>query len=100
MEFGDYKSANVRKYSTVCMQLNLHVHFQELMKVSESEKFVCDFCPAERTHLHPINDGLWAICEVCMDIHYRMIPAIAEKNQPQQKTSPSRRYTIYGDEEE
>ena len=42
------------------------------MKVkSESE---CDFCSAKTPHLYPINDGLWAICKVCMHIEYELIP--------------------------
>lgn len=99
MEFGDYKSANARKCSTVCMQLSLHDHFQVVMKVSES-KFECDFCGAVRATLHPINDGAWAICEVCMDIHYRIVPNIEERKQPKMETVKSTRYTIYGDESE
>jgi hypothetical protein len=34
----------------------------------------CDFCSATTQHLYPINDGLWAICKVCMHIEYEIIP--------------------------
>jgi hypothetical protein len=34
----------------------------------------CDFCSAKTEHLYPINDGLWAICKVCMHIEYELIP--------------------------
>lgn len=37
-------------------------------------KSKCDFCSAETQHLYPINDGLWAICKVCMHIEYELIP--------------------------
>ena len=99
MEFGDYKSAVVRKYSTVCMQLNLHDQFQEVMKVSETERFACDFCDAQVKSLHPINDGAWAICGACMDIHYRIIPEIEKRKEPKVQTVKSDRYDIYGEEE-
>ena len=99
MEFGDYKSAVARKCSTVCMQLNLHDQFQEVMKVSESESFECDFCDAAVKHLHPINDGLWAICGACMDIHYSILPEIEKRKEPTVQTAKSDRYNIYGEEE-
>lgn len=34
----------------------------------------CDFCTSKSEHLYPINDGLWAICRVCMVIEYDLIP--------------------------
>lgn len=34
----------------------------------------CDFCQAKVPHLHPVNDGAWAICDMCMDLHYRVLP--------------------------
>ncbi len=64
------------------------------MKMNE-----CDFCGSESEHLYPINDGLWAICKVCMDIHYTVLPAIESKKDVQ-STQISTRYTIYGHEEE
>jgi len=39
------------------------------MKVNE-----CDFCQSESKHLTPVNDDLWAICDSCMDLHYRILP--------------------------
>lgn len=39
------------------------------MKVSE-----CDFCQIESKHLHPVNEDLWAICDACFDLHYRILP--------------------------
>ncbi len=39
------------------------------MKVNE-----CDFCNSESEHLYPINDGLWALCRVCMTVEYDLIP--------------------------
>lgn len=40
----------------------------------------CDFCQAESEHLNPVNDDLWAICDVCMELHYRIIPYVAKAN--------------------
>ena len=60
----------------------------------------CDFCGSESEFLYPINDGLWAICKVCMDIHYSILPDIEKKKEPVQLTQPSSRYNIYGGEEE
>ena len=34
----------------------------------------CDFCQTESEHLTPVNDDLWAICDTCMDLHYRVLP--------------------------
>jgi len=34
----------------------------------------CDFCQCESEHLNPVNDELWAICDACMDLHYRVLP--------------------------
>ncbi len=34
----------------------------------------CDFCAAKTEHLYPLNDGLWAICKVCMHIEFELIP--------------------------
>lgn len=44
------------------------LHRREL-KVSESE-YGCDFCERRFPHLHPINDGMWAICDLCMELEY------------------------------
>ena len=66
--------------------------------MSESEH-ECDFCGAKYPHLHAINDGLWAICKPCMDIHYTILPSIEEKKIPAQQSLPSSRYNIYGEEE-
>jgi len=68
------------------------------MKVTESEN-ECDFCGAKYPHLHAINDGAWAICKPCMDIHYTTLPAIEKKKQSPQGTIASDRYNIYGEEE-
>lgn len=45
----------------------------------------CDFCTAKVPHLYPINDGLWAICKVCMDIYYTVLPAIEERKKVEVK---------------
>ncbi len=66
-----------------------------MLKVNE-----CDFCQSESEHLYPVNDGLWAICKVCMDIHYLILPDIEKKKESVQLTQPSSRYNIYGVEEE
>jgi len=43
--------------------------------VSESEsESVCDFCGFISDELTPINDDHWKICDVCMDLHYRIMP--------------------------
>ncbi len=72
---------------------------QEMLKVSET-KYECDFCQGKSYALYPINDGLWAVCKVCMDLHYTILPDIQKLKEPSQETIPSTRYTIYGDEEE
>ncbi len=52
------------------------------MKVSET-KYECDFCGGKSYSLHPINDGLFAVCTPCMDIHYVMIPKLDKKRSQQ-----------------
>jgi len=32
--------------------------------------FECDFCGAKVPHLHPVNGGFWAICDLCMDYYF------------------------------
>lgn len=54
------------------------------MKVSE-----CDFCNCESDFLIPINDGLWAICKVCMQIHYEFIPKAMNLIEEKKKEDPS-----------
>ncbi len=58
------------------------------MKVKKNE---CDFCGCESEHLYPINDGLWAICKVCMVIEYDLIPKalrLRELKTPEDPETP------------
>jgi len=50
------------------------------MKLSE-----CDFCQCESEHLHPVNNDLWAICDTCMDLHYRVLPRHLELKAAKKK---------------
>ena len=45
----------------------------------------CDFCQRESEHLHPVNDDLWAICDACMDLHYRVLPRHLELKEQASK---------------
>ncbi len=44
------------------------------MKVNElgeiPGEFKCDFCGIGWDLLWSVNDGLWAVCSSCMDLHY------------------------------
>ncbi len=33
-------------------------------------EFKCDFCGIGWDLLWSVNDGLWAVCSSCMDLHY------------------------------
>ncbi len=57
-----------------------------MLKVNE-----CDFCQSESEHLYPINDGLWAICKVCMVVEYDLIPKallLRERKKPEDPETP------------
>ena len=56
------------------------------MKVYE-----CDFCNSESEHLYPVNDGLWALCKVCMTVEYDLIPKalmLKERRKPDDPAQP------------
>ncbi len=54
--------------------MNVIYGHRRCLKLSESEN-QCDFCGGTKyPHLHPLNDGLWAVCTPCMQIHYEIIP--------------------------
>ncbi len=44
------------------------------MKVNElgeiPGEFICDFCGIGWDLLWSVNDGLWAVCSKCMDLHF------------------------------
>ncbi len=33
-------------------------------------EFICDFCGIGWDLLWSVNDGLWAVCSKCMELHY------------------------------
>lgn len=48
---------------------------QRWVKVSESEAtlpgdYICDFCSRGYDLLWSLNDGLWAVCTLCMNKHF------------------------------
>ena len=53
--------------------------------------YECDFCNSESEHLYPVNDGLWALCKVCMTVEYDLIPKalmLKERRKPDDPAQP------------
>ena len=59
-----------------------YIDGKEMLKVSEIE-YECDFCGDKKYSLHPLNDGLWAVCTPCMQIHYELIPRLDKRRSKQ-----------------
>jgi len=60
----------------------------------------CDFCEAKVKHLNPINNDLWAICDTCMELHYRIMPAVIQANADRKLCGHGVPYADCGCEEE
>ena len=54
----------------------------------------CDFCSATTKHLYPLNDGLWAICKVCMHIEFELIPKALRVQKRSNSESETERLSL------